>query len=171
MPEFPDTAAEIEVMVRGLVADKVRAVDEARHVFTQRFYVSSKLTYVEKLGVENEADGNVEVRCTFVEFLGFENLNKGCDDAPHYYLVYGLRTVQEFVDEREDGSSSTAEFSAFVMNLRDAFLTGRDLGFPDRLHQEHLEMAEHAQIDDDDLTGAFGHIAPFILKVEVVPNG
>ncbi|MET0646383.1 MAG: hypothetical protein ABW208_07155 [Pyrinomonadaceae bacterium] len=171
MPEFPDTAAEIEVMVRGLVADKVRAVDEARPVFTQRFYVSSKLTYVEKLGVENEADGNVEVRCTFVEFLGFENLNKGCDDAPHYHLVYGLRAVQEFVDEREDGSSSSAEFAAFVLNLRTAFLTGRDLGFPRRLYQEHLEMAERIQIEDDDLTGAFGHIAPFILKVEVVPNG
>ena len=116
MPEFPNSAAEIEVMVRGLVADKVRAVDEARHVFTQRFYVGSKLAYVEQLGVENEADGNVEVRCTFVEFLGFENLNKGCDDAPHYYLVYGLRTVQEFVDKREDDSSSSAEFAAFVMN-------------------------------------------------------
>jgi hypothetical protein len=171
MPPFPETDPEIELLVRGLVAEKSRAVAGVGHVFTERFYVVGKQQYVEKLGIENEADGNVEVRCLFVEFLGYEDTLKGCDDAPVYRLVYGMRAVQEFVAEREDGSNSTNEFAAFVMNLRGAFLRERNLGLPSRLYHEPLVMLQRIQIEDDELTGAFGHIAPFQLKVEVVPNG
>ncbi|MBA3243025.1 MAG: hypothetical protein H0T60_17535 [Acidobacteria bacterium] len=170
-PPFPETDAEIEAMVRGLVAAKCAAVEGTGHVFTQRFYVVGKQAYVDKLGIESSADGNYEVRCLFVEFVGYEDLAKGCEDAPHYHLIYSMRAVQEFADVREDESSSSQEFAAYVMNLRAAFLTARDLGFPARLHHEPLSMDERIRIDDDEMTGVFGHIAPFVLKVEVVPNG
>ena len=169
MPEFPESDAEIEALVRSLVADKSRDVEGVGHVFTERFYIVGKQQYVEKLGKESQTDGDVEVRCLFVEFVGYEDTGKGCDDAPIYYLVYSLRAFQEFV-EREDGSSSSKEFPKFVMNLRAKFLKGRDLGFPERLRHENLKPTAPIRIDDDDLTGAFGHLALFTLKVEVVPS-
>lgn len=168
---FPETNAEIELLVRGLVADKCRAVPGIGHVATKRFYVVGKQQYVEKLGIENEADGDIEVRILFVEFQGFEDTSKGCDEAPFYNLIYSVRAFQEFIDERTDGSNSSDDFAEFVMNLRDAFLSGRDLGFPERLLHTPLSMAQRPIVDDDPLTGAFGHILPFLLKVEVVPNG
>lgn len=166
---FPETAAGIELMVRGLAAEKCRAVEGVGNVFTKRFYVVGKQQYVEKLGIENAADGDIEVRALFLEYVGYEDTPKGCDDAPGYNLVYNLRAVQEFVDERDDGSNSSDEFAAFVMNLRDAFLRQRNFGFPDRLYHTPLMMTDRIRIDADELTGAFGHIALFTLKVEVVP--
>lgn len=158
-------------MVRDLVAEKARAVAGVGLVHTQRFYIGSKQQYVEKFGAENPNDGNLEVRYLLIEFMGYEDTLKGCEDAPHYKLVYSLRAVQEFKDSREDGSSSSDEHAAFVMNLRAKFLTGRDLGFPERLLHDHLLMTDRSRVDDDELSGAHGHIAPFVLKVEVVPAG
>jgi hypothetical protein len=168
-PDFPETDAARELLVRELVAEKCRSVEGVGHVFSKRFYITGKPQYVEMLGVQGEEDGNIEVRCLFVEFLGYEDTLKGCDDAPVYRLVYGMRAVQEFIDERADGSNSSNEFAAFVMNLRNAFLRERNLGWPDRLYHVPLVMLDRVRIDDDELTGAFGHIAPFQLKVEVVP--
>ncbi len=170
MPELPATDAEIELLVRGLVAAKVGGVEGVGKVFAEPFFVSGKQQYVEKLGVEN-AEGDIEVRCLFVEFAGFEDMPKGCEDAPHYYLLYQLRAVQEFIAEREGGGSSAKDFAAFVMNLRAAFLTGRDLGYSGRLYHERLTQTRRVALEDDDYTGVFGHAAPFTLKVEVVPNG
>lgn len=171
MPEFPSTDAEIEALVRELVAEKARSVEGAGHVFTTPFYISGKQQYVATLGIENDVDGDVEVRCLFIEFTGFEDTPAGCDEAPHYYLVYALHAVQEFVAEREDGSNSANDFAAFVMNLRARFLTGRDLGFPERLRHEALTQEDRAALEDDPYTKVFGHTAPFTLKVKVVPNG
>ncbi len=166
-PTLPTTAAEIELMVRELLADKSRAVAGVGHVFTKRFYIVGKQQYVEKLGIENAPDGDIKVRCLFIEFVGYEDTAKGCDEAPVFNLVYSFRAIHEFEDERADGSCSSDDFAAFVMNLRAAFLPARHLGFPDNLYHTPLLMPDRIRIDEDELTGAFGHIAPFVLKVEL----
>lgn len=171
MPDFPQTDAEIEALVRELLAAKIATVEGVGHVFSKPFFVVGKQQYVAALTQEGEAGGNMEVRCIFVEFAGFEDTDKGCDNAPHYKLVYSLHAVQEFVAERKEGGSSTDEFAAFVMNLRAKFLTGRDLEFPDRLRHEPLKQDRRTGLENDPYTQVFGHTAPFTVKVEVVPNG
>lgn len=168
---FPETSAEVEQLVRSLVGEKCAAVEDAGRVFTERRSIVGKADFFEKLGVPSSADGDVEVRALFVEFIGFDDTERGCEEAPHYFLNYYIRAVREFVDGREDGSSSSREFFAFVMRLRDAFLVNRDMGHPANLRHEPLRQRAPLDVDDDDWTGVFGHIGEFLLRVEVVPHG
>lgn len=166
---FPTTSPTVEVLVRSLIAAKAAAVAGVGNVFTEPFYVSGKQQYVEKLGVEN-AQG-VEVRYLFIEWLGWDDTDKGCDDAPVYNLNYTIRVGQEFIAEREGGGSSEPDFTAQCLALRDAFLIGREMGWPDRLYAERLVLAEEVALSDDAHTGMFGHTIEFLLKVEVTPVG
>lgn len=168
---FPETYAEVERFVRELVAAKCAAVEDVGRVFTQRRTILGRADYVEKLGIERGADGDVEVRALFIEFIGFDDTERGCEEAPHYYLNYYLRAVREFVDEREDASSSSEEFFAFVMRLREAFLTNRDMGYPEHLRHDALRQRAPLDVNDDEWTGVFGHIGEFLLRVEVMPHG
>lgn len=182
MPDpFPATGAAVEKLVRSLVATKVAAVAGVGHVFAQPFYVSGKQQYVEKLAVDSPAGGDVgmEVRYLFIQWGGFQDTDKGCDEAPVYYLLYTLRVGQEFIHERpvvvgheaDPLGSSEADFTAQCMALRDAFLLGRDLGYKDNLYAEPLSLSEEVALHDDPHTGMFGHTVEFLLKVEVTPVG
>lgn len=169
MPDFPTTGPEVEVLVRSLIATKAAAVEGVGNVFSAPFYVSGKQQYVEKLGIE--AVEGVEVRYLIIEWLGWDDTDKGCDDAPVYNLNYSVRVGQEFIPVREDGGSSEADFTAQCLALRDAFLVGREMGWPDRLYAERLVMAEDVALGEDPHTGMFGHTVEFLLKVEVTPIG
>lgn len=167
---FPSSGAEVESLVRGLIAAKVETVPGIGNVFQKPFYVSGKQQYVAKLGVGNE-DGDVEVRYLFIDFGGWENTDRGCDADPIYILLYTLRVGQEFIHERADGGSSSADFAAQCMSLRDAFLTGRELGEPENLYTDLLVLSEEVALHDDPHTGMFGHTVELLLKVEVTPVG
>lgn len=167
---FPATGAEVESLVRGLIATKVATVPGVGHIFSKPFFVSGKQQYVAKLGVDN-ADGDVEVRYLFIDFGGWENTDRGCDENPIYILLYTLRVGQEFIHERVGGGSSSADFAAQCMNLRDAFRTGRELGNVGNLYHDLLVLSEEVALHDDPHTGMFGHTVEFLLKVEVTPVG
>lgn len=166
---FPTTSAAVELLVRGLLFTKCDAVTGIGNVFSEPFYISGKQQYVELLGVAN-AEG-VEVRYLFIEWLGWEDTDKGCDENPVYNLNYTIRVGQEFQPRRAAGGSSEKEFTAQCLNLRDAFLIGKELGWPDRLYCERLVLSEEVGLGDDPHTGMFGHTVEFILKVEVTPIG
>lgn len=166
---FPTTSAAVEVLVRSLIATKCDAVSGVGNVFIKPFYVSGKQQYVELLGVAN-AEG-IEVRYLFIEWDGWEDTDKGCDEAPVYNLLYTLRVGQEFISARAAGGSSEQEFTAQCLNLRDVFLVGKELGWPDRLYCERLVLSEEVGLGDDPHTGMFGHTIAFTLKVEVTPIG
>lgn len=163
---FPEASAEVEVLVRGLIAAKAAAVEGVGNVFLKPFYIAGKQQYVEQLGVA-EAQG-IEVRYLFVQWNGWEDTDKGCDDNPVYNLNYTIRVGQEFIPERSPGSSEE-DFTAQCLNLRDAFLVGKDLGWPDRIYCERLVVIEEAGLGDDPHTGMFGHTTAFLLKVEITP--
>src|SRR5215203_478866 len=154
MPELPETGAAVEALVRGLIETKSGTVQGVGNVFRKPFYVSGKQDYVQKLGVGN-GDGNFEVRYLFIDWAGWENTDRGCDENPIYILLYTLRVGHEFVHERSDGSSSAEDFAALCMSLRDAYLTGRDLGYSERLYHEQLSLAEEVALHDDPHTGIF----------------
>lgn len=164
---FPEDDAEVELLVREAIAVKALGVEGIGHVFTEPFYVSGKIQYAEKLGIENPE--GVEVRCLFIDFLGFVDTDRGCDDNPHYMLRYKLRDVQEFVPVRPGGGSSNADFIALCFRLRRTFLAGKDLGWPDRLYSERLVVLTEAELGDDPYTQAFAHAIDFLLEVEVSP--
>jgi hypothetical protein len=171
MPDpFPATGAEVEALVRQAVAEKVGDVDGVGNVFSKPFYVSGKQQYVEKLGIDN-VDGDVEVRYLFIDWGGWQDTDKGCDENPVYFLLYQLRIGQEFIHERTGGGSSSEDFAAQCMALRDAFRVGRDFGYPQRLYSDLLIMSEEVALHDDPHTGMFGHTVEFLLKVEVTPIG
>lgn len=176
---FPTTSAEVEELVRGLIATKVTAVAGVGNVFEKPFYVSGKQQYVEKLGVDSP-NGDVEVRYLFIQWAGWEDTDKGCDEAPVYNLLYTLRVGQEFIHERplvvgqelEPLGSSEVDFTAQCMSLRDAFLLDRDfVDYKDNLYSSPLTLAEEVALHDDPHTGMFGHTVEFLLKVEVTPVG
>src|SRR5690349_16945105 len=110
MPELPGTGAEVEALVRGLIKTKSETVTAIGNVFDEPFFVSGKQDYVDKLGIQN-GDGNFEVRYLFVDFAGWENTDRGCDENPIYILLYTLRVGHEFVHTRSDGSSSSKDFA------------------------------------------------------------
>jgi hypothetical protein len=170
MPGFPTAGADVESLVRGLIAAKVVTVPGVGNVFEKPFYVSGKQQYVAKLGVDN-TDGDVEVRYLFIDFGGWENTDRGCDAHPIYFLLYTLRVGQEFIHERSNGGSSSQDFAAQCMSLRDAFLTGRELGYRGNLYSDLLVVSEEVALHDDPHTGMFGHTVEFLLKVEVTPVG
>ena len=169
MPELPGTGAEVEALVRGLIKTTSEGIAGVGNVFDEPFFVSGKQDYVSKLGIEN-VDGNFEVRYLFIDFAGWENTDRGCDQNPIYFLLYTLRVGHEFVEKRSNSSSSSKDFSKLCMSLRDAYLNGRVFGY-EKLYNEIPTLSEEVALHDDPHTGIFGHTAEFMLKVEVTPLG
>lgn len=168
---LPEEYEEIESAVREAVAAKCASVEGIGHVFPRRFLVTGKQQYVEMLGIANDATGDIEIQCCFVEFAGFEDTERGCDEAPNFYLLYSIRPVLEFVDGRADGSNSSDDYARLVMRLRAAFLVERRLGFASRVYHDPLKQTRRVALEDDALTGVFGHTSAYLLRVEVTPYG
>ncbi len=168
MLPLPPTGAEVESLVRAQIAQRVAAIAGIGRCFTETFLVSGKQQFVERFGIE-ATDGETEARYALAEFAGFEDTPRGCDEDPHYYLVYRLRAVFEFA-ERANGSCSADDVAGFVMRLREAFLRARDLGV-ERIICEPLVMTKQVTLEEDNLTGIWGYVAGFRVKVEVVSYG
>lgn len=171
MIELPTSPEQVEAVIRESVAQRVRQIEGTGHVFTRLRLIASKQAYVEMLGVQT-TDDETEIICTFIDFAGIEETFRGCEEDPIYKLLYSVRLVHEFEDERADGSCSAKDFAATVMRLRQALLRDRDLGVA-RVYAEGLSQQGRARLefDGETYTGAVAHVADFILKVEVTPYG
>lgn len=159
---------EKELQIREALGEKTAALTGS--VFVRRPMIDSKQDWVELLGKEN-VDEELEIQACFVDFLGFTDSDQeGCDDDPVVTIDFRIHLFHEYREERSDDSTSTDDFTAVVLNLRNAFLdANRSLGSPVLARVETLPLVQSGFIilGVDPLTGAFGHFVDFTASVEL----
>lgn len=158
--------AEKELAIRTSLGEKVAAITNS--VFIRRPLFDSKQDWTEGLGHVN-IDGETEIRACTVDLYSFtDSPTEGCDDDPVVTLTYGVHLFHQYQESRTDESNSTDDFNAAVLDLRNTFLQGsRDVA--GAAGSEYLPLVQSGFIilDDDPLTGAFGHYVDLQAQVEV----
>lgn len=157
---------EKELTIREAAGTKIALLTSS--TFVRRPVIDSKNDWVELLGHEN-VDEEYELKVCTVDLLQFaDSDDEGCDDDPVVVLTYGVHLFHEFKEVRSDDSTSTDDFYALVLNLRNAFLDkNRSLGDLDKVESLPLTQTSFILLGDDPLTGSFGHSVDFQLRVEV----
>lgn len=155
-----------EKTIREALGTKAAAL--AGSAFVRRPVIDSKQDWVELLGKTN-IDGELEVKVCTVDLLQFTDSDQeGCDDDPVATLVYQIHLFHQYKESRSDDSSSTDDFNAAVVDLRNAFLDkNRSLAGLSGVENLPLTQSGFIILGDDPLTGAFGHYVDLLAKVEV----
>lgn len=162
--------AEKEVLILTALAAKVGSVPGARNVIADEPLLDSKQDVLDTICIQN-TDDETEVVYIKIDFLGFEdNAEEGCEDNPLTYLDYNLHVFQGYKEVRADGSSSATDIKRLVLNLRNRFLE-TDAGARALVADcETLPLRQDKFIilDNDPLTGAYGHFVDLIARVEIL---
>lgn len=104
--------------------------------------------------------------------MGFEDStgDDGCEDMPLVYATYNLHLFQQFNSKRADDSTSTKDMKALVLNLRNRFLETENNARKLTENSESLPLSQNNFIllDNDPLTGYYGHFVDLKLRVEIL---
>lgn len=158
--------AEKELTIREAAGTKIALLTGS--TFVRRPVIDSKIDWVDLLGHAN-VDDEMELRVCTVDLLQFlDSEEEGCDDDPVTTLTYGVHVFHQFKESRSDDSTSTDDFNALLLNLRNSFLSNdRSLGDLPKVESLPLTQSGFILLGDDPLTGSFGHSVDLLLRVEV----
>lgn len=171
MPELPADQAQVEKLVRNSLQEKFTGIAGLPNVLDHAVLVTGEADFVRRFGYKNEAGGGkTEYRVLLIVFQTFEDSDAGCDDQPVYFLVYVLRLIVSLVEKRLDGTSSTDDFAALVMTLRQKVLDERRLAGYAQLRCENLAPQRSSFGQEEEETGLTAHSIDLLLKVEVTPT-
>jgi hypothetical protein len=164
---MPNLTPEKEAAILAALKTKIESVAGVSNVLVENPLVSSKHDEIDLLTVEN-VDGEAEIKYCYVSFLGFtDSETDGCDDMPVVFLDYNLHFFWEFKEKRSDNSSSETDFKTLFLNIRNKFREpARNLAASSE-HQP-LRQSQFIILSADPLTGAYGWIADFTCKVEIL---
>ena len=151
-----------------LVRLKVESVPDAGHVFSEIPYNDDLSAYARKNAIAYK--GKKVVRVVEVLPIRFPKEIEYTSTTSMLTIRYGVSVIREFVDKYSDGMSSTPEFRAFNMMLRDAFRKDRTFGYrTSEIFHNFLQMQTDFGVAKFD--GFTAETAIWILDVEVFPNG
>jgi hypothetical protein len=167
VPPLPTDPVEVERAVRGALVQLFKESTGLEHVYGARVYVDDETDLVRRFGYQ--VNGRTELRGLIIDFAGFEETDRGCDDDPIYRLLYDLRLVVSYAQRAVD-TTSTDDFAAIVMRMRSACMQHRVVGGIERTRLNNLETRQ-VLFGRDTETLILGHIGLFRVSVEIVPYG
>ena len=156
--------------ILAALTDKIESVAGARNVVADEPLLDSKQDFLDTICVQNSED-ETEVVYLKIDFLGFQDSDTdGCEDNPVSFLSYNLHAFQQYRDVRGDGSTGLKDIKALLLNLRNRF---RETDNNARLLLSGCELQPLTQktfivLNNDPLTGAYGHFFDLIAKIEVL---
>jgi hypothetical protein len=156
-----------ELAIREALGTKIAAFTQT--AFVRRPMIDSKQDWVDLLGQEN-VDEEYELKVCTVDLVSFVNsATDGCDDDPLITLTYSAHLFFEYKETRSDDSNSTDDFVALILNLNNDFLQGdRDVDGVEGAEYLPVSQSSSILLDEDPLTGAFGHFTDLLIKVQVL---
>lgn len=176
MASIPDNPVAVEKLVRGLLLKLFREIDGLPKVYTHRLYIENETQAVKIIGYSHPSSKKVEYRVLLIDFSHVEETDDGQDDdCAIYKLVYTVKLVVSYSDERPDGTTSTDDFARFLLTMRKRVRSNRALAFDavgsyPALDVKDLEPLDTTIYARDDETQVYGHSSEQILKVEVDPS-
>ncbi len=166
---MPNLTPEKELLILTALKAKIETVPGAVNVIADEPLLDSKQDVLDIICRSN-VDDETEVVYLKIDFLGFQDsATDGCDDNPVVFLNYNLHVFQGFKEIRSDNSTSAADLKRLVINLRNEFLRTDDNArqLAPNCESAPLRQNNFIILDNDPLTGAYGHIADLIAKVEL----
>lgn len=169
---MPSLTSEKEAAILEALKLKVESVPGVINVITNEPLLDSKQDILRKFCVKHAGNKNkTEVVYLKVDFLGFEDsLTDGCEDNPVVFLSYNLHVFQGYQEIRTDGSTSAGDIKQLVINLRNEFLRTQNNARRLAAGSESTPLRQNNFIilDNDPLTGAYGHYVDLIARVEIL---
>lgn len=167
---MPNLTIEKEALVLAALKSKLESVAGAENVVADEPLLDSKQDFLDTICVQN-VDDETEVKYIKIDFLGFEDSSTdGCDDNPVVFVSYNCHVFQQYKEIRGDDSASSRDIKRLVIGLRNRFLETANNARRLAADCEHQPLRQNNFIilGDDPLTGAYGHYADLICKVEIV---
>ena len=166
---MPNLTDEKEAEILEALRAKVASLPNAKNVIADEPLLDSKQDVLKTICVQN-TDKKTEVKYIKIDFLGFEDsATDGCEDNPVVYLSYNLHVFQQYVEKRKDNSTSTKDVKKLVIDLRNLFLVTENNArvILPNTETQPLTQNQFIILNDDPLTGAYGHYVDLICKVTV----
>lgn len=167
---MPNLTTVIESQILAALRAKVAAVAGAQNVVADEPLFDSKSDVLKTICVR-AIDNKTEVKYIKIDFLQFEDsTTDGCDDMPVVFVSYNCHLFQQYREKRNDNSTSTQDIKQLVINLRNRFLETENNARKLTANSEHqpLKQQNFIILDNDPLTGAYGHFTDLICKVEIL---
>lgn len=161
---------EKELLILAALKAKIESVPGAVNVVADEPLLDSKQDFLDAICVQT-SDDETEVVYLKIDFLGFEDSETdGCEDNPVSFLSYNLHAFQQYKELRGDGSSGLKDIKALLLNFRNRFLETDNNA---RILLAGCELQPLTQktfivLDNDPLTGAYGHYFDLIARIEVL---
>ena len=160
---------ERELTITAAVKAKIETVTGAVNVIAAEPFFDSKNDYIDGLTVPN-IDGELETVFIKIDYLGWrDSLTDGCDDDPVVFVRYRIHAFHGYKEVRSDDSTSANDIKSLDLNLRNEFRRTADHArrIVPNCETQPLSLQRDIFVGVDALTGAFGHIADYLLEVEV----
>lgn len=166
---MPNLTSEIESEILAALKLKIESVSGASNVIADEPFFDSKQDFIESLTVQN-IDDELETSYIKIDYLGWrDSLTDGCDDMPVVFVKYRIHSFAQYKEVRSDDSTSQKDFKVLDINLRNKFLETQNNARSLAANSEHtpLTLQNDIILDEDSLTGIFGHIADYSIEVEI----
>lgn len=161
---------EKEALILEALRARIATVPGAVNVIADEPLLDSKQDVLDTICVQN-ADDETEVKYLKIDFLGFEDSpTDGCEDNPLVYATYNLHLFQQFNAGRSDETTSTKDIKKLLFALRNLFLETANNARQLAPGSESLPLTQNNFIllDNDPLTGYYGHFVDLKLRVEIL---
>ncbi len=166
---MPVLTSEKEAQILEALRARIAAIPGAVNVIADEPLLDSKQDVIKKFCVKTVGN-KTEVQYIKIDYAGWrDHAEMGCEDDPVVFLKYKIHSFRQYREKRPDNSTSSGDIKALDIALHNKF---RETANKARFL---LEKAEHLPLvlirdiilDDDELTGCYGHIADYFIEVEI----
>lgn len=133
------------------------------HVFDRRRLISSRNDFIEKLGIEVEAE--TLIRYVEIELVDLnDDPDEGFDDCPVAVATYNFHFFHQFKDEFASGGNSDRDFTDALLQFRSKFLSKRFF-LNGTVQTQPLKSGDYTQFGQDAFTDMKGYSKDQTLEV------
>ena len=160
--------SQIESSLRLAILARCASLALVKNPLASRPVIGSRIDNTQTLSVVNPSTTEREIIYIVAELTDFEAVEPASSpDCPDVALTYAIHFFMQFVEQRPDDSTSTADFNRAVLELRELFDTDDEIIVDGAtVRNDRLLLANSLTTDEpDSITGADGHSADFTLRV------
>lgn len=161
-------AVALKEKIAGVAGMEIGGVTAGRNVFETEWFFANKEDFASVMGVSGANNTKaLEVKFAMIDYAGFTDTGDGTAKCPVLRLNYDIFLFWQFSNVRANGTRTSNDFTALIMNMQEEFFRNRRL-------DEKTRIVSFAQIGkvvkrrtteflpDDKVKGSFVNLRAII---------
>jgi len=168
--EYEIRAAALKTKIAGVDKMAIPGVAVGRNVFETEWFFANKEDFAAVMGVSGATYVKaLEVKFALIDYAGFTDSGDGRDKCPVLWLDYDIFLFWQFSNVRADGTRSSNDFTALIMNMQEEFFRNRRLDEKTRIVSftqlgRVVKRKTTEYLPDDKVKGSFVNLR---VRIEV----